>query len=277
MTGPVAKHRLEDMTFEEFSQRRKDDPVILLPFGSQEIQGTCNPMGDFRLAGMIADLVAERTGALVAPTLPFGYADFFRDVPGSIQLSASTFQAVVEDYVRSLTETGSTRLLILNGHTQNSPLIEVALRSLRRSTGVAVPWINIWMTVTPETMKAAHGDAAKHAYGHGCDPLGSVFEVLMPGLTRRDRATAQGTGKTFLGMPTTGLAAGKVGEVPVQLPLNVHEHCDFVTSGDPALSNATAGRVILDKLVDDITAVVRHLQEQDPAAPTSPGPATGVS
>jgi creatinine amidohydrolase len=254
------KRLLEEMTFLEFAEAMKEDRVILLPFGSQEVQGPCNPMGDFMLSRELALRVAANADALVAPTVPFGYADFFRNIPGSIQLSASTFQGLAKDMVLSLLDNGCRRLLILNGHTQNSSLLEIALREIRRETGYAIPWMNIWMSVSWKTLTSAHGDKAKAAFGHGCDPLGSVCEYFFPGLTRRSEATNTGTGKTFMGMTTRGLGAVAVNDVVVNMPLRVQEHCDFVTSGDPALSNAAAGEKIVNQLVADISQVVRHLR-----------------
>ncbi len=43
------KHALKDMTVAEFRDRLPSDPVILLPFGSQEEQGPHAPMGDYML------------------------------------------------------------------------------------------------------------------------------------------------------------------------------------------------------------------------------------
>src|SRR6185503_19059934 len=82
------KSQLEDLTYAELRERLADDPVILVPLGSQEEQGASAPMGDFMLAKELARRVAEKTGAIAAPTVPFGYADYFRPVAGGVQLTA---------------------------------------------------------------------------------------------------------------------------------------------------------------------------------------------
>jgi creatinine amidohydrolase len=88
----MMEHTLASMTYPEFKARIGDDAVILLPLGSVEVQGPCNPMGDYMLASILAERVAARTGAIMSPTLPFGCADCFRDVPDGMQLSAATFR-----------------------------------------------------------------------------------------------------------------------------------------------------------------------------------------
>ena len=118
------KSQLEDLTFVEFRERLADDPVILVPLGSQEEQGASAPMGDFMLTKELARRVAEKTGAIAAPTVPFGYADYFRPVAGGVQLGAETFKALLRDILANFLAHGLTKLLVFNGHTGNSPLID---------------------------------------------------------------------------------------------------------------------------------------------------------
>ena len=81
----MAKHLLKDMTFVEFRERiARSTPVILIPLGSQEEQGPTAPMGDWMLAEALAATVAARADAIAAPTIPFGFGDYFRPVPGGV-------------------------------------------------------------------------------------------------------------------------------------------------------------------------------------------------
>ncbi len=254
------KHLLETMTYPEFRDRMAEDLVILLPLGSVEVQGPCNPMGDFMLAGLLAGRVAERTGSIAAPTLPFGCADYFRDLPGGMQLSAGTFRAVLRDMVCGFLDHGLERLLVFNGHTGNTALINETLREIRRERGVIVPWLNIWPMVPNRLRQQAHGANAPRASGHGSDPIGSVYEYLFPALTRRDLAGPPEASRTLLGLPTGGLTSVQMGDVEVNVPINMIDHCDLVVGGDPALANAEAGRLFADYIVDTASALVEHLK-----------------
>src|SRR5690606_1235014 len=117
------------------------------PLGSHEEQGPHAPMGDYLLAEAIALRAAERSGAIAAPCLPFGYAEFFRGYPGGIQLRAPTFRAVLDDMVMAFLDHGLNRILILNGHSTNAALIDETLRALRRRTGVAVASVDLWRSI----------------------------------------------------------------------------------------------------------------------------------
>jgi creatinine amidohydrolase len=261
------KHLLATMTYPEFKARMAEDPVIILPLGSVEVQGPCNPMGDYLLAEALAGQVAARTGAIAAPPLPFGCADYFRDVPGGMQVSAPTFRAVLRDMVMSFLHHGLTRVLVFNGHTGNNALIDETLREIRRETGVIVPWINIWPMV-PDSLRArAHGANAPNASGHGSDPIGSVYEHVFPEMTRRDLEGPPEPARTLLGLPTGGLTSVRFGSVSVGVPINMLDHCDTVVGGNPALANAEAGKLFADFIIDTASALVEHLK----TAPVKPG------
>lgn len=61
-------YRMDEMSWSEFDQRRKETDTILIPTGAVEIYGPHLPMGADGIAAMaIAERVASRTGALVAP------------------------------------------------------------------------------------------------------------------------------------------------------------------------------------------------------------------
>jgi len=253
------KHAIEEMTFVEFREAAKHDPVIIIPLGSQETQGPCNPMGDFMLVRRLANEVASRTGCLVAPTVPFGFADCFSTVPGGIQVSPETFMSLVRDVLLSFLNHGLRRLVIMNGHTGNSALIDLTVRRLRQERGALVPWINIWPLASTGRRNEAHGANAGQATGHGADPIGSVYEYYYPNLTRRELATTEGTGKTFFGLPTSGLQSVDLAGTPVHLPVRVDDHCDYVVGGDPSLANAAAGRIFADFIVAEFSKLVEHV------------------
>jgi creatinine amidohydrolase len=253
------KHLLEQMTFLEFRDRMREDPVIIIPLGSVEIQGPCNPMGDFMLTSRLAGMVAERCEAIAAPCMPFGFAEVFRDVPGGIQLSADTFRMVLGDMVGAFLDHGLNRIVILNGHTGNNALIDLTMREIRRERGVIVPWLNIWPAAAAVN-REAHGEAAARSLGHGADPIGSVYEYFYPELTERARADMPDEPKTLLGLPTGGMATVQLGAIPVNVPINILDHCNATVSGDPGLANAAAGKIFADYIVEAACRLVTHMK-----------------
>lgn len=256
----MEKFLIEEMTAPEFQEKMADDPVILITLGSQETQGPCNPMGDFMLTRLLALRVAQASGALVAPVLPFGFADCFQTVPGSIQLSPDTFRSVLKDVLSSFLNHGLRRLLIFNGHTGNNALIDLSVRSIRNERGSIVPWINIWPMVPQSVREQAHGQNASQASGHGCDPIGSVYEFLLPHLTRREEAHTEEYDRRLLGLPTNGLTTVRMGDIVLNAPVRIADHCNTVVKGDPSLANAGAGEIFVNYIVQTTARIVGHLK-----------------
>ncbi len=256
------------MTVAEFRDRLTDGadgpPVILLPFGSTEEQGPHAPMGDYMLTEALALRVAAESGAIAAPCVPFGYAEFFRAFPGGIQLRAKTFCGVVEDVVGAFLDHGIERLLILNGHSTNSFLIDQVLRKIRQDTGVAVASVDLWRAIPDSLWAEVHGDKAAAARGHGGDPVTSVAMHLFPDLMRPD-LTRPATRHQAMRLPISGPTGVRFEGVPVNLPLNADEvNPDGMMGGDATLASAEAGRVILDHLTGVCARLVAHLQSCDP-------------
>lgn len=260
----ASKHVLADMTFAEFGERLAERPVVILPFGSQEEQGPHAPMGDWMLTRDLAAMTAEASGAIVAPTVPFGYADFFRAVPGGIQLRASTFTAVVEDVATAFLDHGIEHLLIFNGHSSNAPLIEQAARLIRREHGVAIPCINIWRSLPDSLWRELYGADVARARGHGGEPMTSVYLHLYPDRVRPDLIRPSGNAHA-LGLPTTGVSGVAFEGMPIQFPLDVTEvNSDGMMGGDATLASAEKGAVIAQYIIGFAARFIEHFRRCDP-------------
>lgn len=272
----VRAHALQDLSHAAFAARvAKDRPVIVLPLGSQEEQGPHAPMGDFVAAERIAMAAAEAAGAVCAPVLPFGFAEFFRGFPGGMQLRGSTFRAVLRDMIDSFLDHGLDRVVIVNGHSTNAPLIAEVVHAVRRETGIVIPTIHLWRSLPDAVWSEAHGDNASAARGHGADPVTSVMMYLAPGLVGEAKVGATPRKPVFGLASDPHFASAQFGGVSVDLPLDATEVADDgVGSGDPSLSTARAGQIFTRHLVSHVADFLRHFGQSDPRrpdlAPTAP-------
>ncbi|MDS1138132.1 creatininase family protein [Nitratireductor indicus] len=261
------KHALKDMTVAEFRDRLSPETVILLPFGSQEEQGPHAPMGDYAIADAVAVKSAELSGAIAAPCLPFGYAEFFRGFPGGIQLRAPTFTALVEDILVSFLDHGIERLIVLNGHTTNTTLIDQVQRKLRRERGVAVASIDLWRSIPAELWNELYGTEAANARGHGADPLTSLGLYLYPDKMRTDLMRPSVPSPAF-GLPGSSTAGVRFEGMQVNLPLNADEvNADGMLGGNAGLASAEAGRRIFEHVTGTVARFVEHMRLCDPRRP----------
>ncbi|MER2622805.1 MULTISPECIES: creatininase family protein [Pseudomonadota] len=261
----MKKHQLKDMTFVEFRERMAEDPVILVPLGSQEEQGPHAPMGDFMLSERLAAAVAERSGAIAAPTIPFGYADVFRGMAGGIQLRPATFCALLEDTIAAFLDHGLRRIVLFNGHTGNAGLIDQTVRELKIRTGLIIPSINIWKAIPHELWTRLHGDLAERAGGHGADPITSVYWHYFPELMRPDLQKTSEAAKAF-GHEPVGLSAISFQGCEVAVPLDaldVNPH--GLIGGNSRLSSAEIGAAFAEHIISFAAEFVKHFRNCDPA------------
>lgn len=257
----IKKHLLKDMTWVEFQERLADKPTILLPFGSQEEQGPMAPMGDWMLTEALAARIAREADVIAAPTVPFGYADYFRPIPGGIAFRPDTFRLVLEDICENFLNHGLDHLVIFNGHSGNFPLIDLTIRKIKEEWGVLVPCLNVWRLLTPEKWEELHPGVGARALGHGGDPLTSVYLHLFPDLMRMDLIEPGGDKGEMIGLPTAGLNAVKFRGADVNLAVDITDRCDNgIAGGDPTASSAEIGEKIADYIVDFTVAFLTHFR-----------------
>jgi creatinine amidohydrolase len=253
MTKPAdAKVFLEDLTSAELRGLLDRRPLVLLPLGSQEDQGAHAPMGDFRLATIIAGRIAAAAGALgvtalVAPTLPFGAADHFGLVPGGLALSPASFRAVLVDLIGDLRRNGLERIILLNGHGGNAPIIHEVTLAIRRAGGPVIPSVYLWK-IAKQLMARRIGDGGRR-FGHGGEPLASIGLALRPAATRQTLAVAPGASGRLAGYEVAGFGAIGFEGIEIDAPVEYHEVAPNSATGDATLADAALGAAVVADLV----------------------------
>ena len=108
--------------------------TVVIAFGATEQHGPHMPLAvDALLGDHLAQLVADRLEAFVAPTVRIGCSSHHLDFPGTLSLEDETFHAIVADVVSSLARGGFARVIILPTHGGNFAPLAAALEKLERS------------------------------------------------------------------------------------------------------------------------------------------------
>jgi creatinine amidohydrolase/Fe(II)-dependent formamide hydrolase-like protein len=115
------------------------------------------------------------------------------------------------------------------------------------------------MVGKPVLEKAFSANAAR-ASGHGAAIAGSVYLHLFPDLYRDDVEPPPEPPRVFLGLASTGLAAVRLADTEIFVPITMLDHCTAVVSGDATLASGQAGRIIADHIITSTIAVVEHLK-----------------
>jgi creatinine amidohydrolase len=120
------------MSWTEAKEYFTKNDLAVLPVGSNEQHGPQNPLGtDHLIAKAIAEETAKRTGILCLPVIPYGVSSHHRQFWGTIYISPRIFKNYVREVCLALKYNGVQKLVIVNGHGGNLPVLMELARELR--------------------------------------------------------------------------------------------------------------------------------------------------
>jgi creatinine amidohydrolase len=171
---------MDELSWPEYQKKIAENVPVFLAVGATEQHGPHLPLGvDVILPTGIATRVAEQVGGIVAPTIPYGYKSQPRSgggqaFPGTTSVDAHTLSLVLRDVIRNLAYHGVKRLVVVNGHFENTwPMtegIDLAMRELRRDgiEDLVVLRLEYWDFVETATLdrlfpEGFPGTALEHA------------------------------------------------------------------------------------------------------------------
>jgi len=182
----------------ELAQR--DDVVIVIPTATLEDHGYHLPIDtDVRLIEAIARGGVERFNqdgearAMLFPTAVHGYTPHHLDFPGTVSLRWNVFVESLLDCGRSLCHHGFDRILILNGHGSNAPLVDIAARLINLEHREAVCMASTLYLTTPESVRLLERERKSEPGGmsHACELETSMYLALEPSLVQMERAVRE--------------------------------------------------------------------------------------
>jgi creatinine amidohydrolase len=259
MNASIEHVRLGDMTAEAFAAAAKESPIILLPLGSHEDHGPHQPMGDYVLADIMAERIARRATeqgvpTFVAPSLPFGVEDYFGSSPGGLALSPESFRRVLQDLLEGLLRHGLRKIIILNAHGGNVPVIHEVTLGIRRGHGLVIPSFYLWK-IAKQLMEGQVG-VSSGRFGHGAEPLLSLNLAVRP-----DCVAAGGETKAHaqvLGLPVAGFGTLDFQGLAVEAPVEFDETASTAIAEAWRERSAVLGEKMAEALVSAGADFVLH-------------------
>ena len=196
-TTPLPRLRYEQHTWPELKQlAARDDVVVVIPAATLEDHGHHLPIDtDVRLVEAVAGGAVERFNAagdakaLLFPTAVHGYTPHHMDFPGTITLSWETFVQSLVQQGRSLCHHGFDRILIVNGHGSNAPLVNMAARliNLEHPGAVCASSFYLQSERAQETIARVRR-SARGGMAHACELETSIYLALRPDLVQMELA-----------------------------------------------------------------------------------------
>jgi creatinine amidohydrolase len=254
----MERYQLAAYSWEEVSEVDKENKIILIPLGSTEQEGTHLPLGvDTYVAEALAKEVAAATGALVGPTLPVGYSEWFLEFTGTISLKMETFTQVVREYCYSLIHHGFRKFIFFNGHGGNAPGVDVVARELKLGNDVEVAMVVIWK-IANSLSKDVPGLKEKD-FKHAGELMTSLMLYLQPDTVSMKRAKVEfvrSNKPPFEAKSSLGPATFK------GIEISHYDKAKSLTAsgimGDPLAATAQNGRILFDHIKSYLIDMVNN-------------------
>lgn len=250
--------RLLELSWPEVEAAVNETKTVLLPVGAVEQHGHHLPLGvDVFMPVGVCERVADRTGCLVAPAVPYGVSPHHRFKPGTFTVESETFQRYVRDVAGSVREWGVQNVLLVNGHYHaQDPELEIVVRSLRTDYNLRafhVPLVSVFRDAAERVRESA-------VAFHAAEFETSLMLALHPDLVRLDHA--QSVAPPDEALPLTAYDA--LGDNRVGWALT-REDMDRLTPagniGDPTTATREAGDALLEDAVNNIVELVEALED----------------
>ncbi len=241
---------------------QRDDVVVVIPTATLEDHGYHLPIDtDVRLVEAIARGAVERVnaagevGAMLFPTAVHGYTPHHMDFPGTVTLRWNVFVETLLDCGRSLCRHGFDRILILNGHGSNAPLVDMAARLINVEHRGAVAMASTLYLTTPESVRVLERerDSGPGGMSHACELETSLYLALEPELVQMDKAVREipeWSDHVWSDWPGAG-------------PLSYMPHWSALTRsgvmGDATVATAEKGRVLLERAREEAAAFIAEV------------------
>lgn len=250
----ATEYRYNRLTWAEMNDAIAMQKVVILPTGSTEQHGRHLPLDvDLFLTESVCLEVGRRAAdrVLVLPPVAYGLNLHHIDFPGTIHIEPEVFVAFCVNILKSVAYHGFEKMLIVNGHGSNVPLIDIAARKVTLATNslcAATHYISLALdafAAVKETPVVAHADEFET----------SLYLYLAPERVQMDKA---GAGDDVMG---TYFSSDSTANYPVRFNDYWSRWTNLGVHGDARAATAEKGRVIFEAAVTKLIGVVDELRE----------------
>ena len=255
-TLPMITGYWQELTTADLVGLDPERTVAVLPVSAIEQHGPHLPLATDAIIGDgLVRLAMDRVkqDVLVLPAMTIGHSLEHIDYPGTLSIAAESLLAVWLDIGRSVARTGLRKLVLLNTHGGNAPLVQLAALRLRQELGMLVVRANYFSFGSPPGLFAED----EMRYGvHGGEMETSLLLHLAPALVRRE-ALADFRALTHEMAERKGLLGP---EKPIGFGWMSQDLNEQGVCGNAARADAQRGEVLLSYLADKLATLLTECQ-----------------
>jgi creatinine amidohydrolase len=256
----------ERLTWPQIREAARADQVVIIPFASIEQHGPHLPVDvDLRLASEVCRRAAERNeNCLVMTPMAFGFEPHHMAWPGTVDVDWDVLIRYGVCVVSSLARHGFKRILIINGHGSNRPILEMIVRLAQVKHPETLIAGQSWFALGAVAKAFQPLQESDHT-SHACELETAAYLAIDPDLVDMSQAVPD---YSFRRSPHFWAdLTGKKPDPDSTVPLVAMEY--FATGsftgvrGDPSVATAEKGEAALEAAADEVAAIVDEMRARE--------------
>jgi len=257
----ATEYRYNRLTWPEMNEAIAMQKVVILPTGSTEQHGRHLPLDtDVFLVESVCLEVGRRIPerVLVLPPISYGLNLHHIDFPGTIHIEPEVFIAFCLNITKSVAYHGFQKMLLVNGHGSNGPLVDLVARKTVLATDslcAAVSYFSL-------AIEAFHKIKDTPVMAHSDEFETSLYLYLAPERVQMDKA---GKGDDVMGRY---VSSDSTSDHAVRFNDYWGRWTRTGVHGDATTATAEKGKVIFEAAVSGLIGVVEEWRTW-PIAPRS--------
>jgi creatinine amidohydrolase len=247
------EYRYNRLTWAEMNDVIAAQKLVILPTASTEQHGKHLPLDvDLFLCESVCLEVGRRAAdqVLVLPPIAYGLNLHHIDFPGTIHIEPETFIAFCLNITKSVAYHGFQKILIVNGHGSNTPLIDVVARKTVLATKSLCFATGYYLFLREAFEKIRESKITAHADEFET----SLYLHLAPERVQMNLAVEDNDrmGKY--------VSSDSTGNYPVRFNDYWGRWTQTGVHGDPTKATAEKGRILFEAAVTGLIELVRELR-----------------
>lgn len=261
------EYRYDQLTWPQINAAVEQRKVVILPVGSTEQHGYHLPIDtDSKLVSSVSMEAGRRApeNMLVLPPVNYGYCHHVMDFPGTINIEPSTFVRLLLDITRSVAYHGFKRIIVINGHGSNAPLVEQVGRQTNLQTDAMCCTLSWWQLIADYWNSEVRTSVIPGGCAHACELETSMYMHIDGEKVLRDRI--KGAIPSFL---TDIEGADKWQKVDLTGPNGPVSIVDWTSSysetgsfGEPEKATDEKGELAFEHAVGQLIELVAWLKDR---------------
>ncbi|MBS10870.1 MAG: creatininase [Gemmatimonadetes bacterium] len=258
-------YRFDDLTWPEVNEAVAMGKIPILPTGAVEQHGHHLPLKvDHLCATAVANEAARLCPeySLVLPPVSFGYVHHVMDFPGSLNIHFEHFIQYVLDILKSLAYHGFKKMIVVNGHGSNGPLVELASRRLIVETDASCTFCSWWqlLQVDPDFKDKWRESVFPGGCSHAGELETSMLLYLDPDSVRKDNIKSEIAKTNKYG--SKYVWGDLFGKGPMGLVEWTSQYSDSGVMGEAEKATAEKGKLVFEEASRNLAEFVAEYYER---------------